>query len=290
MKHLRECTTLKEAQPFLRNASATQRKVVETAFALKAHPNAAQQAIGESFWLTALQEMDKTEEPTPHHDKGIKSKGEHFVKEETLAGGDKSGTEGSEQSSKNKLPLSKEGTEEPDGDMETPGMSTENQFNEIGNNSPVNFAQPPGQMPPQMPPQMPGLDPQLAQQMAPQGNMPPMTTPQQIQQMQYTVKEYLRPLIAHMKKQETQIVYQNKAIKSLTQTIQETSALKGGLDLNGFKERSVVHNVQETMPSTVTNLDPQAPKIFEKTHQLETKRTRIAELNRMLENSPSHIQ
>jgi hypothetical protein len=270
MKSLKECTTLAEAQPFLRNATPTQRKVVETAFALMKHPSEAQQAIGQQFWQTAIQEMDKSEEPTPHHDNGIKSKGDHFVKEETLSGGNKSGTDGSEQSSDNTPPYPGEGEQSENGqkDMEK-AEGTENQFSES-----------------MMPGMMPGLDPQLAQQMAPQGQMPPMTTPQQIQQMQYTVKEMMRPIIAHIKKQETQIGYQNKAIKHLTTQLQETQQLKGGLDLNGYKERQVVPIQETTMPRSVSNIDQQAPRIFEKSHQLEEKRSKISEMNRMLDSSP----
>lgn len=272
MKSLKECTTLQEAEPFLRKATPTQKKVIETAFALRAHPNATQQALGEQFWQTAIQEMDKAEEPTPHHDNGLKSKGDHFVKEEELAGGNKSGTEGSEQSTDNTEPYPQEGSQSENGqkDMEK-AEGTENQFSE---------------MMPNMMPQMPGMDPHVAQQMAPQGNMPPMSTPQQIQQMQYTVKEMTKGMVQEIRKLQNHVGFQNKAIKDLNTKLQETQSLKGGLDLNGYKERQVVPNVQETMPTTVTNMDQAIPKVFEKTHQLSDKRAKISELNKMLDSSP----
>jgi hypothetical protein len=278
MKKLQECKTLHEAASILKRATPTQKMVIETAFALKTHENPAQRAIGENFWQTAIREMDDSEQPAMKHDDGIKPKKEHFVKEADLADGNKSGTEGSEQSSKNSGPTEKEGTTEPEGDMEDPGMSTENQMTEA-------FPPMPGQgMPPQMPPQQPGLDPALVQQMG-QGmpQLPPMNTPQQIQQMQYTIKEYLRPIYARMAKQETVIKYQNKAIKDLNTKVTETVSLKTGLDLAGFKERSILPGkVQETMPSSVSNIDTEKVKIFEKPYQLQKKRSEITEMNNLL--------
>lgn len=288
MKKLQECKTLKEASPILKNASPTLRKVVETAFALKAHDNPAQRAIGENFWQTAIREMDDSEQPAMKHDDGIKPKKEHFVKEADLTDGNKSGTEGSEQSSKNSGPTELQGEKEPDGDMEEPGMSTENQMKELGNN--MSFAQPP--IPGQMPQQQPGLDPALVQQMgAGMPQLPPMNTPQQVQQMQYTVREMTKGLVKQMQELKKVVIYQNKAIKDLNTKVTETVSLKTGLDLAGFKERSILPGkVQETMPSSVHNIDPEKVKIFEKTYQLEQKRSEITEMNKLLSAGKSPYQ
>jgi len=125
MKKLQECKSIQEAQPLLRGSTPTFRKTVETAFTLMGHQDPAQRAIGQGFLSTAIQEMDANEEPTPAQGKFIKPKGEKFVHEAELKDGDKSGNEGSEQSTSNSGPLPKEGTEEPVGDLEAPEMKTE---------------------------------------------------------------------------------------------------------------------------------------------------------------------
>ena len=71
---------------------------------LKNHPDAQQRQYGQGFINSAIQELDADEEPTPAESPGLKTKGDKFVKEETLAGGDKDGTDGSEQSTDNTEP------------------------------------------------------------------------------------------------------------------------------------------------------------------------------------------
>jgi hypothetical protein len=269
MKKLQECKSIQEAQPLLRGSTPTFRKTVETAFALMGHQDPAQRAIGQGFLSTAIQEVDAAEEPTPAQGKFIKPKGEKFVHEAELKDGDKSGNEGSEQSSSNSGPLPKEGTEEPVGDLEAPEMKTEDQMKEVGG----------------FPPMMPGLDPQLAQQMAPNmPQIPPMNTPQQIQQMQYTVKKYMEAYVTPLREQITQ---QNKAIKFLSNQVKEAQTAPLGLDLHTAREQTP--KIQETeLPRTVNNLDSQtgSPRIFEKQYSLEAKRQSILELDKLISNSP----
>jgi hypothetical protein len=274
MKSLRECKTLSEAEPFLRGAKPTFRKTVETAYALLAHPNPTQQAIGQTFLQTAIQEVEDKEEPVPKHGDGVKPKDDHFVKEEELQGGNQSGTSGSEQSTDNTPPYPQEGEKSEDGqkDMEK-AEGTENQFSEMM----------PGMMPGMG---QPGIDPKLAQQMAPAQGLPPMNTPQQIQQMQYTVREMTKGMVKKMSEMEKIIGWQNKAIKDLSGQFKETMTLRNGIDVNGLAERKVIPSVQETMPDTVSNIDPTMipPRIYEKKYSLQDKRSKIAEMNRMLEN------
>ena len=271
MKKLQECTSLQEALPILRGKSATFRKTVETAFALMGNKNPDQQSLGHGFLATAIQEMDAAEQPTPHHDEGIKAKKEHFVKEEELSGSNKSGTEGSEQSSKNTQPNPKEGTEEPVGDLEQPEMSTENQMKE---GFPP-MGQPPGMSPP-------GLDPNIAQAMAPQmPQIPQMTTPQQIQQMQYTVKQYMETIVLPMR---NQILKQNKAIKFLSEQIRESKVASMGLYINNAREQ--LRPIQESvMPQTVIN-GPGGQKgevkIYQKQYDLDEKRKHILDRDKLL--------
>jgi hypothetical protein len=269
MHKLQECTTIQEASKFLRGKSPTFKKTVETAILLRRHPDPQQQALGETFMQTAIQELDDSEKPAEHNDDGLKTKGEHFVKEEELAGGNPSGTEGSEQSSKNSEPVtSKEGTTEPEGDMESPGMSTENQFSET-------FPPMPGMQPP-------GMDPNLAQQMAPQmPQIPPMNTPQQIQQMQYTVKKYME---AYVKPIREQVIKLTKANSFLSNKVREMQTSSVGLDITKFSKENRVPRLQETtMPSVVSNVDPkQTPRIYEKAYNLEKERQSITDIDKLI--------
>ncbi len=273
MHKLQECRTIQEAAPLLRGKSQTFKKVVETAILLQNHPNPQQQQIGNQFMATAIQELDAAEEPTPKESPGLKTKGDHFVKEELLAGGDKDGTDGSEQSSKNSEPVtSKEGTTEPEGDMEEPGMSTENQFSEMGGM--------PGMMPP-------GLDPQLAQQMAPQmPQLPQMNTPQQIQQMQYTVKKYME---AYMKPVREQVIRLTKANAFLSKQVKEMQTSSVGLDINKFSKenKGPLRETSINIPKYVTNLQDNqgGPKIFEKHYNLEKERQSISDIDKMIASS-----
>lgn len=267
MKSLKECKSIQEAMPLIKGKPETFKTLVETAFVLKQNPDPAQKAIGDNFLAKAIREMDADEQPTPHHDDGIKAKGEHFVKEADLPGGNKSGTDGSEQSSSDKP--QEEGTEEPVGDLEQPEMSTENQMKE-------GF--------PQMG-QVPGLDPALAAQIAPKmGQMPPLNPAQQIQQMQYTVKQMVGPVVKELQKT---IRYHQEAIKSIDKKVTESVSLKNGLDLGSVKERSITPTVKETIPASVSNFDNKVPAVHEKTISLEMKRNEIAELNKMLSKNPN---
>ena len=271
---LQECANLEEAQPFLRGKSATFKKTVETALILKQNPDPRQRALGDGFMAAALQELDKAEQPAEHNDDGLKTKGDHFVKEETLADGDKSGTEGSEQSSSNSGPTPKEGTEEPVGDLGNPEMATENQMKE-------GFP-PMGGQPQQAPMGPPGLDPGIAQAMAPQmPQLPQMNMPQQIQQMQYTVKKYMEAYVRPLAKQVTALT---KANTFLSNQIKEIQTLKSGLDLHSVRENRP--RIQEAIPTVVSNIDPSQipPRIYEKQYHLESERHSIVELDNMISN------
>jgi hypothetical protein len=277
MKSLQECRSISEAQPLLRGSTPTFRKTVETAFTLMGHSNPQQQQIGQSFLNAAIQELDAAEEPTPKQGEFVKPKGEKFVKEADLAGGDKNGTEGSEQSSSNSGPTPKEGTEEPVGDLEQPEMSTENQMKE-------SFGQP-------MPGQMPGLDPQIAQQLAPQmPQLPPMSTPQQVQQMQYTankiVEAYIRPL-------QKQVIALTKANTFLSNQVREIQTLKTGLDLHSIDRQAPGIQEAISIPQSVTNVKADqgnGPRIYEKAYNLESEKQKIIDLDKMVSSSSNPYQ
>ena len=273
MHKLQECRSITEAEPWLRGKSPTFRKTVETAILLQNHPNPQQQQIGNQFMATAIQELDAAEEPTPSESPGLKTKGDHFVKEEELAGGNKDGTAGSEQSSDNTEPYPQVADSSEDGQKDMEKMDdTENQMTEMGGM--------PGMMPP-------GLDPQLAQQMAPQmPQLPQMNTPQQIQQMQYTVRKYME---AYMKPVREQVIRLTKANTFLSKQVKEMQTSSVGLDINKFSKenRGPLRETSVNIPKYVTNEPNQqgGPRIFEKSYNLEKERQSIADIDKMISNS-----
>lgn len=277
MHKLQECRSLTEAEPFLRGKGPALRKIVETAILLQNHPNPQQQQIGNQFMATAIQELDAAEEPTPKESPGLKTKGDHFVKEEELAGGNKSGTAGSEQSSDNTEPYPQVADSSEDGQKDMEKMDdTENQFSEMGGM--------PGGMPGMMPP---GLDPQIAQQMAPNmPQLPQMNTPQQVQQMQYTVKKYME---AYMKPVREQVIRLTKANAFLSKQVKEMQTSSVGLDINKFSKenKGPLRETSISIPKYVTNQDQSqgGPKVFEKLYSLEKERQSISDIDKMISSS-----
>ena len=279
---LQECTTMIQAEPFLRGASPTFRKTVETAIALSNHANPDQRALGQNFWSSVIQEqsvkLDKAEEPTQHHDYGIKKKGNGFIKEETLEGGNKDGTDGSEQSSDNTEPYPQVADSSEDGQKDMEKMSdTENQMTE-------NFPPMPGMSGPMQ--GMPGMDPNVLKQMAPQmPQMPQMNTPQAVQQMQYTVKEALKHYVGPLREQ---VIKLTKANAFLAKQVREMQTMKTGLDLHEVK-RGTAPGLHETLPRTISNAGSMTgqkgePRIYEKSYNLESARAEILNMDKMISN------
>ena len=297
---LRECTSIAEADVILSKARAgpAVRKLVETGILLKNNPDRAQREYGTSFINSAIQEMDakvdKDEEPTPHHDYGVKpNKGDtKFVKEELLAGGDKDGNDGSEQSTDNTEPYPQEGTETPDGGEPMKGATdTEDQMKEafpgMGGGMP---GQMPGGMPGGMPGMMPGLEPSVANEMG-QGmpQMPPMSTPQMMKQMQYTLEKYHRSIVAPLRKT---IAQQREAIQVLSRQVRESEAKSGSmkLDIDSVKRNAMAtSHIQETVmpnltgPTIVGNGNPNRAT-------LESARSDIANLDKQLRGQSTPYQ
>ena len=256
---LRECTSIAEADQILSSVRAGPaiRKLVETGILLRNHPDKQQREYGLSFINSAIQEaenkLDKDEEPTPHHDYGVKpNKGDtKFLKEELLAGGDKNGTDGSEQSTDNTEPYPQEGTETPDGGEPMKGATdTEDQMKEA---FPGMGGGMPGQMPGQMPGMMPGLEPSVANEMG-QGmpQLPPMSTPQMMKQMQYTLERYHRSIVAPLR---NTIAQQKEAIAVLSRQVRESEAKSGSmkLDIDSVKRNAMATpHIRETAPHILT--------------------------------------
>lgn len=283
---LRECTSIAQADKILESirAGPAIKKLVETGILLRNHPDKQQREYGLSFINSAIQEaedkLDKDEEPTPHHDYGVKSKGDKFVKEELLAGGDKDGTDGSEQSSDNTEPYPQEGEESEDGEKPMQKMSdTENQMKE-------SFPGMPG-----MGGMMPGLEPSVANEMG-QGmpQLPPMSTPQMMKQMQYTLENYHRNVITPLRQT---IAQQKEAIGVLSRQLRESEAKTGSmkLDIDSVKRNAMAtSHIQETVmpqhfsgPTIVGNGNP----IRE---TLDSARSDIANMDKQLRGQSTPYQ
>lgn len=268
---LQECTSIDQAEPILRQLKAgpAVRKLTETAMLLKNHPDKTQQQYGVSFLNSVIQEMDAEEEPTPHHGDAVKAKDEHFVKEEELAGGNKDGTEGSEQSTDNTAPYTQVADDSESGQKDMEKMEgTENQFNE-------NIGQSPMGMFPQI---EPGVATEMGGQMPP---MPPMNTNQMMRQMQYTVAEALRKYVVPLR---TQIRQQQEAIKFLSNQIKETQAKTGSmkLDIATVKQNAPARNaIQETTTPITPGMIPEN-QIHKRTFELEKARHDINEMDNLL--------
>ncbi len=272
-----------QAEPFLRGTSPTFRKTVETAIALSNHTDPNQRALGQNFWSSVIQEqsvkLDKSEEPAQPHDYGLKPKGKGFIKEETLAGGNKDGTDGSEQSSDNTEPYPQVADSSEDGQKDMEKMTnTENQMTE-------NFPPMPGMSGPMG--GMPGMDPNVLKQMQPQmPQMPQMNTPQAVQQMQYTVREALKVYVGPIREQ---VIKLTKANSFLAKQMREMQAMKTGLDLHDVK-RTQGMGLHETLPRTVSNSSSMTgqpnnePRIYEKSYNLEAARAEILNMDKMISN------
>ncbi len=282
---LRECTSIAEADGILSSVRAGPaiKKLVETGILLRNHPDKQQREYGLSFINSAIQELElpPNETPTPAESPGLKTKGDHFVKEEELAGGNKNGTAGSEQSSDNTEPYPQVADSSEDGQKDMEKMDdTENQMTEMM----------PG-MGGGMPGMMPGLDPQVAEQMG-QGmpQMPPMNTPQMMKQMQYTLERYHRNVVLPLRKT---IVQQKEAIMQLSKQVRESEAKTGSmkLDIDSVKRNAMAtpHPIRETTipslggPTIVGDGNPNR-------NTLEQARSDIANMDKNLRGQSTPYQ
>lgn len=259
---LRSCNCIADAKKVLQETKVspttfnTAATLFETAFAINGNP-----AHVRKLKETAIKEVEDDLMSTPSVAKV--GKGEKDVKKLVESGDivSGSGTEGSEQSSDTEQPYPKEGTEGEVTDMED--SSGDDQMKE---GLPGMGGMP--QMPPQQPGGFPPIAPELMKGMQPQ--LPPGLNPQVMQQMQYTVKEALKPYTR-------QISRLNEAVKALDSRVRETETNKGSmtLDIGSVKEHAIVqsHPIQETTNGV------QIPRVSFPRAELEETRSEILELN-----------
>ncbi len=281
VKRLQECNSFNEAIPLLNQVKAKPalRKIVETAILLKNHPDPHQREYGGNFMRTALQEleMDKDEQPTPHHDDGVSVKKDKIIKEEELEGGNPSGTSGSEQSSDNTGPYPQVGTEEPNSDIESMQGGAASGDNQMKEGQPMGM--------------FPGIEPGVASEMgAGMPQMPAMNSGQQMRQMQYTVNEAIKRFFVPLR---NQIQQQQEAIKVLSRQVRESEARTGSmkLDLTKVKTGSQARVIQETAGGMSDPIFNPAPSpIHSKVFELEKARSEIAQLDKAIRTSGTYIQ
>jgi hypothetical protein len=256
-----------------RKVSASAKKLIEAGVLLNHSAEPTQRAYGLDFIKTAVKELEPEEEPA------IKSGDVEAVKEEVLSNHNvgSRGT-GSEQSSDNTEPYPKEGTDTPDNDIEGMDSATgENQMKE-------GIGMPPPQQNGMMPNMMPGMDPTIAQEMGQHmGQIPPMSTPQQMQQMQYMINTYHKRFVAPM---NNTIKVQRETIQKLSKQIQETQFSTGSksLDLTGMKQNSNAR-IRETIPT-----DPSQASLIGRVptytnYDKNVARREISDMNKQMNSS-----
>lgn len=276
MQALRNCYTIQEAMPLVAKYGSAVKKLVETSMLLRSHPDPIQKQYGESFLnsaISAIQEMDDAEQPTPKHNSFVKPKGEHFVKEELLPGGNQNRNAGSEQSTKTTGTVDVTGTL-PENDTTLQTASGENQMSEA-------FPQMGG-----FPQMMPGLDPNVAAEMS-RGmpGLPQMNTNQMVRQMQYIVKKMME---AHVLPLRETILRHQEAIKSLSAQLQET---KNGKSMALDMGKIPIHTIaRPQIRETTSNDELLTFQRKVKNPTLEDTRHEMVEMDKMLSNQSTPYQ
>lgn len=117
------------------------------------------------------------------------------------------------------------------------------------------------------------MDPSIAQQMMPH-NMPPMTLPQQIKQMQYTVKRMLGPIIKEVQTLRAENKQLKEAISAMDTKIRETQQRNSiALEISPKGNSKIKETTQSFRLPIPVNYQ-----------SLEDARNEIADLNRMMNN------
>jgi len=294
IRSLQEASSLVQSDNILNSlhASPLQRKAVEMGILQKLSNTPAGVEYGRNLIHSVVKELENdnglkpSEEPAVPESPGLKTKGDHFVKEELLENGDTgSANTDSEQSSDNTEPYPQVGKMEGDEDMEN-APDTENQMKE-GMMPPQGM---PGMMPPQQqmggmpgmipqPPQqqMGGMDPNIAGQMGSKmPQLPPMSTPQQMQQMQYTIRQYHNQFVSPLLKEIQNL---KNVARAQSKLLKETMARSGGisLDMDTLRKHASARVMQETTTPMVGN-----PLVINKEFDTQTARANMLQLNKQL--------
>ncbi len=282
VKRIQECTSIADIDRLGLRLRPTFRKTLETAILLSNHPDKTQRDYGAQFMRTVLQEAERGEDAVtaPSEADGLKTKGDHFVKEEELDNHNpESGNAGSDQSTDNVEPYPQVADTSDDGEKGMEKTDGEDQMKEAG--FPMG-----GGMPPQQPNGMPpmGMEPGVAGEMGAQmPQLPPMNTNQMMRQMQYTLNETLKRYVLPLR---NEIRVQRETIKKLSMQIQEVQVGKGAmkLDIAHVRDHAMARS-SNPIHETVTNvIDPKGEpvRIHSKIQEMESARSDITEMDKML--------
>ena len=282
VKRIQECRSINDIDRLGLRLRPTFRKTLETAIILSNHPDKMQRDYGAQFMRTVLQEAERGEDAVtaPSSADGLKTKGDHFVKEEELSNHNpESGNAGSDQSSDNEEPYPQVADSSEDGSKDMEKMSdTDNQMKEAG--FPMG-----GQQQPPMGNGMPmGLEPQVANEMG-QGmpQLPPMNTNQMMRQMQYTLNETLKKYVLPLR---NELRVQRETIRKLYNQIKEVESAKGSmkLDIGSVRENAMARTISNPMRETVTNImdgKGEPVRVHSKVQEIESARADIVEMDKM---------
>ena len=117
-----------------------------------------------------------------------------------------------------------------------------------------------------------GLHPDIMRQMAPQMNqMPPMSFPNQIKQMQYTIKQALGPVVKEIQRLRDQNTQLKEALRALDGKVQETISNRGSVRLD-LQKSDTKRPVRET----------QSVSLASSYESIEDKRAKIAFMDKQL--------
>ncbi len=300
-----------QADPILSQLGAgpAVKKLVETALILSNSTDPQQRNHAYSFMESAIKELEDGK-----HDAGAKVAEEEEkdekdglpIHEEELDNHNNGGREeGSEQSTENEEPYSGEGKDTTNGEKPMQDMDgTINQWNETGGFPPQQGGGMPGMMPQQggaPPPQgggMPGmgqgLAPDVAQEMGmvmPQ--LPPMDTNQMMRQMQYTLENYHKRVVAPMSKT---IRTQREAIKEQSKQIRELRNSSGSMSLDLDKMRTNApakfRETEYQLETPKFNGMPMSgvqPQMTRKKDQLDVARSEINEMDKIIRSENNNI-
>lgn len=274
---------MKEANSVLKklHAGPAVRKLVETAITLNNSKDPQQKNNAFGFMESAIKELedDKDKINKINEEENDKdNNNEHKLHEEEISNHTPgSRTEGSEQSTDNKEPYPGEGKDSTSGEKPMQDMdNTKNQFEETDNGMII-----------------PGLAPKNALEMGQDVKMPPMTTPQLMEQMRYTVNRMMEPLI---KKQEQTNINLKESVKILSKELQEAKSINGNmqLDLDYMRKHSSA-TFRETTPShnEQAGFDkfglPSIQPVPIRQHKLQDARNEIEQMDKLLNNPESSI-
>ena len=273
-KRLQECSCIGDAQPYIRKAKPALRELVESGVMFNNAPDRQTKALGQRFLSKAVQEMEDDEH------KMKEQEGEEDVEKKTKELMEEHPRD-SEGSSSDADPLPPEGTDAPEGDIES--MQTVSGADKIGGDgalTTVSEANPLG---------IAGVDGKTMSEIAggKAVKLPAFTTRQWLRIINYNVQEALRPYRRIIMKHQEAIIAYGKQ--------QQENKIKAGsmkLDMDNLRKNASVRemNIKEISPEGIPQANGQIlpfPKVKFTTMKLQEAHNDILALDEQLTNEKS---